>query len=396
MNQINLMNLLSKRRTALGAMFFFVGLCFASWAARIPDIQAKFDLSEGQLGTMLLFLPLGSLLGLPLAGWAVHQYGSRRVIMIGGFAYAMTLPLIGLSSSILLLIPVLIVYGLLGNVMNISLNTQALDLEDQMGKSILASFHGLWSTAGFVGAGLGAGMIFLNFAPELHYTIVMGISILIILSAQRFIFKEKKVSEGGGLVLKRPDALLLRIGMIAFLGMMCEGCMFDWSGVYFKKVVLADPSLIALGYVAFMGAMASGRFITDKIAARYTKVAVIQVSGILIFVGLALSVAFPTIWIATIGFLLVGLGIASIIPLSYSIAGRSKLYSPSVALALVSTISFFGFLLGPPLIGFIAELFDLKTSFALIAVNGIGITLLSSFRKKVFLIPQKIKKAAVI
>ena len=95
--------------------------------------DAQFDLSEGQLGTMLLFLPLGSLLGLPLAGWAVHHYGSRRVIMIGSFAYAFTLPLIGFSPSILLLIPVLILYGLLGNVMNISLNTQALDLEDQMG-----------------------------------------------------------------------------------------------------------------------------------------------------------------------------------------------------------------------------------------------------------------------
>jgi MFS family permease len=389
------MNYLSKRRSALGAMFFFVGLCFASWAARIPDIQAKFDLSEGQLGTLLLFLPLGSLMGLPIAGWAVHQYGSRRVIMIGSFAYALILPLIGLSPSILLLIPVLICYGLLGNVMNISLNTQALALEDQMGKTILASFHGLWSTAGFVGAGLGAGMIFINFSPELHYAIVMGISLMIILSAQHYIVKDQKVSEAGGLVLKRPDALLLRIGLIAFLGMMCEGCMFDWSGVYFKKVVLADPSLIALGYVAFMGSMASGRFITDKIAARYTKVAVIQLSGIFISVGLALAVIFPTIWVATFGFLLVGFGIASIIPLSYSIAGRSKLYSPSVALAMVSTISFFGFLLGPPLIGFIAELFDLKTSFAIIAVNGIGITLLSSFRKRVFLIPQKIKAALV-
>jgi MFS family permease len=389
------MNYLSKRRTALGAMFFFVGLCFASWAARIPDIQTKFNLSEGQLGTLLLFLPLGSLVGLPIAGWAVHHYGSRRVIMIGSFAYAMTLPLIGFSPSVFILVPVLVIYGLLGNVMNISLNTQALDLEDQMGKSILASFHGLWSMAGFTGAGLGAGMIFLNFSPADHYLVVLGISLAIILSAQGFIIKEKKTTDSGGLVLKKPDALLLRIGLIAFLGMMCEGCMFDWSGVYFKKVVLADPSLIALGYVAFMGAMASGRFITDKIAARFTKVAVIQVSGILIFVGLALSVAFPTIWIATLSFLLVGLGIASIIPLSYSIAGRSKLYSPSVALALVSTISFFGFLLGPPLIGFIAELFDLKTSFALIAVSGIGITALSSFRKQVFLIPKKIKANAI-
>ena len=165
--------------------------------------------------------------------------------------------------------------------------------------------------------------------------------------------------------------------------------MFDWSGVYFKKVVQSDPSLVALGYVAFMGTMAAGRFITDKVAAKYTKVEVIQVSGVLIFIGLGLAVIFPTVVMATAGFLLVGLGVASIIPLSYSIAGRSKLYSPSVALALVSTISFFGFLLGPPLIGFIAELFNLKFSFALIAVAGLGITVLSSVRKAVFLIPIK-------
>lgn len=383
------MNTLSKRRIALGAFFFFVGLCFASWAARIPDIQAKFNLSEGQLGTLLLFLPIGSLVGLPLAGWAVHRFGSRKVIMFGSFAYALTLPLIGLSVSLYMLVPVLILYGMLGNVMNISLNTQGLALEDEMGKSILASFHGLWSLAGFTGAGIGAGMIALNASPAIHYALITLISIIIILSAKGQIIKDRKASQGSGLVIKKPDALLWRISLIAFLGMMAEGCMFDWSGVYFKKVVLADPSFVALGYVAFMGAMASGRFLTDKIAARYTKVAVIQVSGVLIFIGLTLSVVLPSVLMSTLGFLLVGFGVASIIPLSYSIAGRSKLYTPSVALALVSTISFFGFLLGPPMIGFIAELFNLKASFVLIAFAGIGITLLASIRQSVFLISVK-------
>ncbi len=383
-NLFILMNQLSKRRTALGSMFFFMGLCFSTWAARIPDIQAKFQLSEGQLGTLLLFLPLGSMIGLPIAGWSVHQYGSRRVIMIGSFVYALTLPLIGLSPNTYLLVPVLILFGMLGNIMNISLNTQALDLEDQMGKSILASFHGLWSMAGFTGAGLGAGLIFFNFSPTGHFAVVTGISFLIVILAQGYLVKEEKSSDGGGLVLRRPDDLLLRIGLIAFLGMMCEGCMFDWSGVYFKKVIEAEPSLVALGYVAFMGAMASGRFVTDKVVHRFGKVAVLQVSGFLIFLGLSLSVAIPTVYVATFGFLLVGLGVASIIPVSYSIAGRSKLYSPSVALALVSTISFFGFLIGPPLIGFVAELFSLPLSFAMIAINGLGIVLLASIRKQVF------------
>lgn len=366
-------------------MFFFMGLCFASWAARIPDIQAKFQLSEGQLGTILLCLPIGSMIGLPIAGWSVHLYGSRIVILMGSFAYAITLPLIGLATTTWMIVPILVVFGLLGNIMNISLNTQALGLEDQMGKSILASFHGLWSMAGFTGAGIGAGLIFLGFSPAAHYAVIMGISFVIVLASQKFILNDKRDSgEGGGLVLKKPDDLLLRIGMIAFLGMMTEGCMFDWSGVYFKKIVIAQPEYVALGYVCFMGAMASGRFITDKATHRFGRITVLQASGIAIFSGLVLSVLVPTSTAAAFGFLLVGFGVASIVPVSYGIAGRSKLYAPSVALALVSTIAFFGFLLGPPLIGFIADLFDLKVSFIVISINGIGILLLSSIRKQVF------------
>ena len=379
------MNYLSKRRIALGAMFFFMGICFASWAARIPDIQAKFQLSEGQLGTLLLCLPIGSMLGLPIAGWSVHRYGSRSVILICSFAYALTLPLIGLAPSLWTIAPVLMGFGVLGNIMNISLNTQALGLENQFGKSILASFHGIWSMAGFSGAGVGAGMIFLQFSPAAHYAVVALLSAVLILLSQKFVINDKPApGELGGLVLRKPDALLLRIGVISFLGMMAEGCMFDWSGVYFNKIVEAEPQYVSLGYVCFMGAMASGRFVTDKASNRFGKVPVLQVSGLLIFFGLLLSVLFPNLFTAAVGFLMVGVGVASIVPVSYGIAGRSKLYSPSVALALVSTISFFGFLVGPPLIGFVAEIFDLKVSFALIGINGLGILLLSSFGKQVF------------
>ncbi|ERM82300.1 hypothetical protein P872_18595 [Rhodonellum psychrophilum GCM71 = DSM 17998] len=383
-NPIKSMTLLQKRRIALGSLFFMAGLCFSSWAARIPDIQFKFSLSEAQLGTLLLGLPLGSLVALPLAGWAVHRFGSRIVIILGGIGYAIFLPLIGFSSSVLMLVPTVIVFGMIGNLMNISLNTKALELEDNYGRSILGSFHGLWSLAGFSGAGIGAVMIYFEVIPVVHYLVVAGLALVLLFLGQRYVFKDAKSSEGSGMVLRRPDDLLLRIGAIAFLGMMCEGCMFDWSGVYFKKVVEIEPRFVALGYVAFMGAMATGRFVSDKLTNRFGKIIILRISGLLIFTGLSLSVAFPVIQVATLGFLLVGFGVASIIPVAYSIAGRSKLYSPGIALALVSTISFFGFLIGPPLIGFIADLFSLKVSFALIAFTGLGITLLLSVRLKVF------------
>ncbi|UJP66693.1 MFS transporter [Mongoliitalea daihaiensis] len=379
------MNILQKRRLALGSLFFLAGLCFASWASRIPDIQLKFQLSEAQLGTLLLGLPIGSLIALPAAGFLVHRYGSRLVILMSGVGYLIFLPLIGFSPSIWVLVPVVMVYGMIGNMMNISLNTQALGLEDEYGKSILASFHGLWSLAGFTGAGIGALMIYLDVLPGFHYLVISSIVVVVLLLAQGYIRSDlQNGGGGGGLVLKKPDGLLLRVGGIAFLGMMAEGCMFDWSGVYFKKVVQIEEGLVALGYVSFMGAMASGRFITDKIINTIGRLPLIRISGGLIFSGLMVSVLFPVPVVATIGFLLVGFGVAAIVPIAYSTAGRSKLYSPGVALAMVSTISFFGFLVGPPLIGYIAELSSLKTSFTLVAIAGLGIVWLSSVRVGVF------------
>lgn len=379
------MTILQKRRIALGSLFFLAGLCFASWASRIPDIQIKFSLSEAALGSLLLGLPVGSLAALPLAGWAVHKYGSRNVIMLAGMGYLLFLPLIGFSHSLWMLVPVVVVYGMIGNLMNISLNTQALALEDMYGRSILASLHGLWSLAGFTGAGIGALMIYFEVAPAYHFLLIALMVLLTLLIVKKFIVKEKPADSGGGvLVFRKPDDLLLRIGGIAFLGMLAEGCMFDWSGVYFKKVVEIGPGLVALGYVSFMGAMASGRFVSDRLTNRYGRILVLRASGLLIFSGLLLSVLFPVPITAIIGFLLVGFGVASVVPISYSVAGRSKLYAPSVSLALVSTISFFGFLIGPPLIGFIAEWLNLKVSFALVSLTGLGIALLSTFRLKVF------------
>lgn len=344
----------------------------------------KFNLSEAQLGTLLLGLPIGSLVALPLAGWAVYKFGSKKVILASGLGYLVFLPLIGFSPSIFLLVPIVVVFGMIGNMMNISLNTQALALEDSYGRSILASFHGLWSLAGFTGAGIGAAMIYFDVVPKFHYLFISTIVCLTLLLARTYLISEQRAGGGGGLVLRKPDPLLLRIGVIAFLGMLSEGCMFDWSGVYFKKVVEIEPGLVALGYVSFMGAMAGGRFVTDRIINKIGRLNLLRISGILIFFGLLLAVLIPVPLTATLGFLLVGFGVAAIIPIAYSTAGRSKLYSPGVALAMVSTISFFGFLLGPPLIGYIAEIFNLKVSFTLIALAGLGIAILSSVRLEVF------------
>ncbi|MDE3253755.1 MAG: MFS transporter, partial [Bacteroidota bacterium] len=203
---------------------------------------------------------------------------------------------------------------------------------------------------------------------------------LMVLSVRKFALA-KDAAHPSQSFFAKPDAMLLKLGLIAFSCMVCEGTMFDWSGVYFQKVVVAPKALIILGYAAFMSTMAGGRFIGDKLANHFGKQKILQASGLVIATGLLLAVVFPYLVTATAGFLLVGLGVSSVVPLVYSAAGKSKTLSPGVALTAVSTIGFLGFLLGPPLIGFIAQAFSLRWSFTVIAILGLGTTVLSSLIK---------------
>lgn len=374
-----------KRRIAVSSLFFLSGLCFSSWASRIPDIKLKLGLSEGQLGGLLLGMPVGSLIALPLVGWLVDKFGSRSIVIIAAILYPLVLPLIGLASSFWALACMLILYGMSGNLLNISMNTQAIGVETMYQKTIMASFHGLWSLAGFTGGAIGALMINLKLTPLMHFCLITLLSITIIVFAYRFTINQKGRKSAGGFVFRKPDPLILRVGLIALCGMMCEGCMFDWSGVYFQKVVQAEQALVTAGYIGFMSTMALGRFISDYFTDRLGTARMLQISSLLITVGLLISIAFPYLVPAMAGFLLVGLGVSSVIPLTYSVAGKANTLSPGIAIALVSSIGYFGFLFGPPLIGFIAEAFSLRISFAFIACMGaiIGILVLTSFTAKV-------------
>ncbi|WP_303310837.1 MFS transporter [Hymenobacter sp. BT730] len=380
-----------QRRVAVSALFFVAGLCFASWASRIPDIALKLGLSEGELGQLLLALPAGALLALPLAGWAVHTYGSRVVVMLAASLYATSLPLLGWTDGFWSLAASLVVFGFAGNLVNVSVNTQAIGVQQEYGKPIMASFHGLWSLAGFLGGALGTLLIRADQTPFQHFLLVMGIGLIITMLAHQRTLPQDTGADAPGPSLRRPEPHLLRIGLIAFCGMLCEGCMFDWSGVYFQKVVRPDATLVTLGYVACMSTMALGRFISDSLTHRIGATRMLQLSSALITMGLLIAVIWPAFIPAVIGFLLVGFGIASVTPLAYSAAGRATTVSPGVALAIVTTVGFFGFLLGPPLIGLVAEVFNLRVSFAMVAGLGAAISLLAARKSPT---PTAIRQAA--
>ncbi|MGI4871273.1 MAG: MFS transporter [Janthinobacterium lividum] len=375
------MNEVTKSRFAVSGFFFMSGLCFASWASRIPDISLRLHLNDGQLGQLLLASPVGSLASLPVAGWLVHTWGSRRSTLLAAVFYAAFLPLLGWAGSFWELAGALALFGAAGNVLNIAVNTQAIGIQELYGKPIVGSFHGLWSLAGFLGGALGTQFIRLHQPPLQHFAVVLGGCLLLAAAAFGPLLRHDVGGERtGGLSLRNPDPYLLRIGLIAFCGMLSEGAMFDWSGVYFQKVVRPDPAWVTAGYVACMSTMATGRFLSDLLTYRFGPTRMFQLSSALIVAGLLLAVGFPSLVPAVSGFLLVGFGIASVVPLAYSAAGRATTTSPGVALTLVSTIGFLGFLLGPPLIGFLSQYFhSLRVALGCVAVVAAGVGVLATW-----------------
>lgn len=364
-------------RIAIAVFFFIAGLCFASWASRIPDIKHQLGLSDGQLGLILFAMPVGTMLALPFTGWVISKLGSRTILLFAAIFYPSTLVLIGLVQAPWQLALSLFFFGLFGNFFNISVNTQAIAVEQMYGKTIMASFHGIWSLAGFSGAAIGTLIIALQLNPFIHFLIIFLLDMGLVFYFSRFTVRDNKGGPNTSFFTK-PDRFILIYGLIAFGSMVCEGTMFDWSGVYFQKIVAAPAQMVTLGYLSFMGMMASGRFISDRITHKFGIKLVLIASGILISSGLLIAVIFPFIITAAIGFMLVGLGVSSVVPLVYSAAGKSKTMSPGAALAAISTIGFIGFLLGPPLIGTIAEYSNLRWSFTLIALLGFSITVLAN------------------
>ena len=366
-------------RIAVSALFFCQGLSFASWASRIPDIKTTLGLSDAAFGSILLALPAGQLTAMPFSGRLVTHYGSKKVLRIASILYVFGLTNLGLATQPWHLAVGLYFFGIFGNLCNISGNTQAIRAEKLYERPIMASFHGVWSTAGFTGAAIGLLMTALHVTPYIHFWMVAILIAATVVTAQNWLQTGRSTAPvEKKSFFSKPDGMLVQLGIIGFCSMASEGAMFDWSGVYFKDVVHAPAKLVVLGYASFMVMMATGRFIGDKLIEKHGRKKMLQASGILISVGLFTAVLFPHIVTATIGFLIVGFGVSSIVPMVYSSAGRVSKIPPGMALAAVSSISFLGFLMGPPLIGYISELFSLRHSFAVIGLFGFGIAIMVS------------------
>lgn len=365
------MDLKNKQRVSLSLYFFMAGFGFATWASRIPSIKTLFDLNEAQLGNLLLTMPVSSLIGLPISGWLVSRFDSRLPLFTSFIFFALSLALIGFAGNLIYLIIGIFLFSFCMRILNISMNTQSLTLQNSFPKKIIGSFHGLWSTGGLAGVGFSTLMISLNVSMPTHLVIVAASLLICSFFVYRFLLKDDRSTRGNKLKLGKPDKFILYLGILVFLAALCEGGMFDWSGVYFKEVVGAD--VFTLGYLIFMIFMALSRFFTDKLIELIGMKKMYLISSMFIASGLGLMTGLPYFWPALVGFALVGIGVAAIIPMTFILAGSSKKYSAGMAVSIVTTYAIFGMLLGPPLIGYLAHIFNLRISFVFLLIAGLMI-----------------------
>lgn len=395
-----------KERIRYAVLSFFLaqGLCFSSWASRIPDVKAMFDVYDVFYWGLVLFLiPVGKFVAIPLAGFLVSRLGSRIMVQASVFGYALSLFLIGAVSSIYALGACLFFFGVFWNMCDISLNTQGIIIERLFGRTIMASFHGGWSLAACLGAVIGFFMIMAGVPPFIHFSVSALLILLIILCGRRYLqddrvrqFEEVEVKEEKGQketpallsFIRKPELILIQFGLAGLFGLIVESAMFDWSGLYFESV-LQVPKSLQIGFLVFMVMMTVGRFLANWAYGRLGKQRVLQLAGAFIFIGFFVSALLGGVFdnmilkvvVNSLGFMLVGLGISCVVPTIYSLVGAKSHTPVGIALTILSSISFVGSLVAPVLIGAISKAFDLEYAYLVVGVLGLCLFLMTTYCK---------------
>jgi len=359
----------SKQRIALSIYFFLSGICFSTWASRIPTIKTFFNLNDAELGTILLAMPITSIIGLPISGWLVSKFDSRVPLVVSFVFFSFSLALIGYATTTFVLVLAICLFSFFMRILNIAMNTQSITLQKKYEKRIVGSFHGLWSTGGLIGVLFSTLMIKFDVSLQMHLLFMALFTLIVSVTCYNFTLSNDKSPSGNKLIVGKPDTFILYLGFIIFFAAMCEGGMFDWSGIYFKEVVKED--IFTYGYLTFMATMALSRFFSDRIIQEIGVKSTYILSAVMIASGISIAVFFPYFWPALFGFCLVGFGTAPIFPMTFSLAGTSKKYSPGMAISIVSTYATVGFLLGPPLVGYLSHAFGLQNAFFVFVISGL-------------------------
>ncbi|MGH7244091.1 MAG: MFS transporter [Phycisphaerales bacterium] len=371
-------HLLSSASAATRIVFFLSGVCVAAWAPLIPFVKSRFELSDGQLGVLLLCLGIGSIAAMPLAGALTQRLGCRRVISASLVLAWCLLSLITVIGRVDVMAVALLFFGAAMGIIDVAMNIHAVLVERESGRAMMSGFHGLWSVGGIAGAGLSSLLMSSGVSLLATALVVVGVSIFLFAFAFGGLLRS-----GGerGPALAWPHGRVIVLGCCCFVLFLAEGSVLEWGAVFLNTVRGMDKANAGVGFVAFAAAMTVCRLVGDRVVHALGAPKVVLFGGLVAAAGFLVAVTAPSLWASIAGFVLVGVGASNVVPVMFSAAGKQTSMPAHLALPAMTTLGYAGGLVGPPVIGFIAQWSSLSVSLGLIGVLLAAIAVASTRMK---------------
>lgn len=362
---------LRRARTGTRAQFFALGLISGHWGAHIPSVMQAHQLSAGAFSAVLLAGAVGAVAALTVAGPVVHGLGPRLACPLAGLLLCASLAGFLFAPGLPALLLLALLFGVASAVFDVAINAEGTLLETLGGRKVLSGFHGMFSLGGMSGAALTAALLAAGMAPEWQIPLTCAATAALILAASRALLAQHPQPADESASYRRPTGVLLALGLLGGVAMLAEGAMYDWSVLYLKQELGSPQSLAALGYAAFSAAMAAARFGGDWLRNRMTPAQLLRRSAWAAAVAMAAVLWLQHPVATLLGFAVVGVGLANVVPVLFMAASRTPGVAPATAIATVSSLSYLGFLVGPPLVGGLAQLTSLSWGLSLVAVASL-------------------------
>ncbi len=381
-----------RRRFGLAGAFAAYGVTVATFAARVPSIKADLDLSAGELSVALLGMPLGLILAMRFAARVVARRSSAWLLQASLIAVAACLPLTGLAGGLTALCLALVALGMALGALDVAMNTQGVGLERRLDRPFMSTLHGVYGIGFVLAAWAGAAAASAELSPAAHFALAAAVLLALdVALTPGLVGPEADVTasgeDTGADVSLRGHPFLILVGAIGFCCFLAEGAVADWSGVYLHEVQDATLGFAPLGAAAFGVGITAGRFAADPLIARLGRAAVLPRAAAIGAAGMLLAILAPSPPVAVAGYAVLGLGVAPIVPICFTLAGSAPGVPPAWALARVSTMAYLGLFLGPPIVGGIAELTELGLALGVVVVLLVAVIGLSRFVRPTGAVP---------
>jgi MFS family permease len=350
--------------------FLVAGLAIASWAPQVPYAKARLGLNESGFGLLLLCLGIGSLLAMQITGALVARVGSRPVVLISGVGLCLTLPWLAYAGTTPSLALCLLLFGASIGSIDVAMNVHAVEVEQAAAEPLMSGFHGMYSLGGLAGAAGGTALLSSGLRPVTAAGVAAFAAAVLLVMAAPGLLRAKPAQ--GTPLIAIPRGIVILIGALAFVAFLTEGAILDWSALLLTGSFGVPAAQAGIGYTLFSVAMTFSRLTGDRVVKRLGQRRTLLYGGLVVTAGFAVLLSLPSVWVASGGFVLIGLGAANLVPILFSTAGRQTAMSPALAIASMTTLAYAGVLVGPVAIGFIASATSLHGAFAVLAVIMLG------------------------